>query len=155
MVRADGVRIDATRSSVFDVLIDPDARRRWLGPNSRVERASMSIYDPRVRTAAEVWPAPGNDLARSRNQPSVTILLLRADGSEVALNFMLHAIPFATIVELHHQERSEPTNRHRRSRWRAAHWRRRCLEALRHEVESRAPRRIDSRRRRPVPTSSR
>jgi hypothetical protein len=128
-VRAEGIRIDATRTAVFDVLVDPDTRKRWLGASSRVVRASLSLYEPRVRT-------------------SVTVATVRPDGVEVALTFVLHAVPFATIVELHHAVREGSSGRPRsRGGWRAAHWRRRCLDALRHEVEGREPGRLRSRRR--------
>ena len=154
--RAEGIRIDATRTSVYDVLVDADARRRWLGPNSRVEHASVSIYHPRVRTGPDVWAEAEASVVHRGPLASVTLVARQPDGAEVALTFVLHAVPFATIVELHHEERAPAASRHRpTSAWRASHWRRRCLDALRHEVEARAPRRLGTRRRPSVPPSPR
>jgi len=138
-VRSEGVRIEASRAAVYDVLVDPAARGRWLGSFATVEHAALAVTQPRVRLPIEAWPAPNNGRP---SLPSVTLHVLRPDGAAVGLTFILHAVPFATVVELQHRVLRLPNPRRRTSGWRASHWRRHCLEALRREVEGRAPKQM-------------
>jgi hypothetical protein len=140
----EGITIHATRAAVFDVLVDRAARDRWLGVPAVVEQASLHVHAAPVRTNGAL------PFAQARSEPVsyVSMRARRPDGAVVSLGFVLHARPGATEVELRHRILSPSSPRHRPGAgWLASHWRRRALDALRREVEQRAPKEREPTRR--------